>query len=63
VVGKETKILFADAQIMLTVLCNNPKLKANGVTGIFPANRVQDDIHVYADESSNRVIHVAHHLR
>ncbi|MFT6154980.1 MAG: 5-methyltetrahydrofolate--homocysteine methyltransferase [Paraglaciecola sp.] len=63
VVGKEAQILFADAQNMLTVLCNNPKLKANGVTGIFPANRVQDDIHVYADESRSKVIHVAHHLR
>ena len=63
VVGKEAQILFADAQNMLTVLCNNPKLKANVVTGIFPANRVQDDIHVYADESRSKVIHVAHHLR
>ena len=63
VVGKEAQILFADAQNMLTVLCNNPKLKANGVTGIFPANRVQDDIHVYADESRSKVIHIAHHLR
>ena len=63
VVGKEAQILFADAQNMLTVLCNNPKLRANGVTGIFPANRVQDDIHVYADESRSKVIHVAHHLR
>jgi 5-methyltetrahydrofolate--homocysteine methyltransferase len=63
VVGKEAQILFADAQAMLKTLCNNPKLKASGVIGIFPANRVQDDIHVYADESRTEVVQVAHHLR
>ena len=63
VVGKEAQILFADAQNMLKTLCNNSELKANGVMGIFPANRVQDDIQVYADESRSNVIHVAHHLR
>jgi cobalamin-dependent methionine synthase I len=31
--------------------------------GIFSANRVQYDIHVYADKSRSKVIHVAHHLR
>ena len=63
VVGKEAQILFADAQSMLKTLCNNSKLKANGVVGIFPANRVEDDIQVYADESRSQVVHVAHHLR
>jgi 5-methyltetrahydrofolate--homocysteine methyltransferase len=63
VVGKEAQILFADAQAMLKTLCDNPNLRANGVMGIFPANRVQDDIHVYADETRNEVVHVAHHLR
>jgi 5-methyltetrahydrofolate--homocysteine methyltransferase len=63
VVGKEAQILFADAQAMLKTLCNNPELKATGVMGIFPANRVQDDIHVYADENRREVAHVAHHLR
>ena len=63
VVGKEAQILFADAQAMLKTLCNNPKLKANGVMGIFPANRVQDDIQIYTDESRTAVAHVAHHLR
>jgi len=63
VVGKEAQILFADAQAMLKTLCNNPKLKASGVIGIFPANRVQDDIYVYADESRTEVVQVAHHLR
>jgi 5-methyltetrahydrofolate--homocysteine methyltransferase len=63
VVGKEAQNLFDDAQVMLKTLCDNPKLKATGVMGIFPANRVQDDIQIYADENRNEVTHVAHHLR
>jgi 5-methyltetrahydrofolate--homocysteine methyltransferase len=63
VVGKEAQILFADARAMLKTLCNNPKLKASGVIGIFPANRVQDDVQIYADESRTEVVQVAHHLR
>ena len=63
VIGKEAQNLFDDAQAMLKTLCENPKLKATGVMGIFPANRVQDDIEIYADETRNKVAHVAHHLR
>lgn len=63
VVGKEAQNLFDDAQVMLKTLCNNPKLKATGVIGIFPANRVQDDIQIFTDESRSEVAHVAHHLR
>jgi 5-methyltetrahydrofolate--homocysteine methyltransferase len=63
VVGKEAQNLFDDAQVMLKTLCNNLKLKASGVIGIFPANRVQDDIEIYRDESRSEVAHVAHHLR
>jgi len=33
------------------------------VIGFFPANSVDDDIEVYADESRERVIHRLHHLR
>ncbi|MFT2091365.1 methionine synthase [Paraglaciecola sp. 2405UD69-4] len=63
VVGKEAQNLFDDAQAMLKKLCDNPDLKASGVMGIFPANRVQDDIEIYADESRDKVVHMAHHLR
>jgi 5-methyltetrahydrofolate--homocysteine methyltransferase len=63
VVGKEAQNLFDDAQVMLKSLCDNPKLKASGVMGLFPANRVQDDIQIYTDESRSEVAHVAHHLR
>ncbi|MFT4994853.1 MAG: 5-methyltetrahydrofolate--homocysteine methyltransferase [Paraglaciecola sp.] len=63
VVGVEASKLFADAIAMLDELCANGKLLAKGVMGIFPANRVSDDIEIYADESRSEPIHIAHHLR
>jgi len=33
------------------------------VIGFFPANSVDEDIEVYADESRSRVVHRLHHLR
>ncbi|GAA0857766.1 methionine synthase [Aliiglaciecola litoralis] len=63
VVGEEARNLFADAQGMLTTLIEAGQLQAKGVVGIFPANRVGDDIEIYDDESRQTPIKVAHHLR
>ncbi|MFA3789676.1 methionine synthase [Aliiglaciecola sp. SL4] len=63
VVGEEAKKLFQDATNMLNKLCAEGSLAAKGVVGIFPANRVGDDVEIYADDSRQEVIHVAHHLR
>ena len=63
VVGKEAQSLFDDANAMLDDLCANKKLQAKGVMGIFPANRVEDDIEVYTDETRTHVQEVCHHLR
>ncbi|MFT5674223.1 MAG: 5-methyltetrahydrofolate--homocysteine methyltransferase [Paraglaciecola sp.] len=63
VVGVEATKLFADAKSMLDELCANGQLLAKGVMGIFPANRVDDDIEIYADNSRLKVINVSHHLR
>lgn len=63
VVGEEAQNLFADAKQMLDDLVKNKQLKAKGAVGIFPANRVVDDIEIYADDSREDVIGVAHHLR
>ena len=38
-------------------------MQAKGVIGLFPANRLGDDIEIYADESRTTVKGVAHHLR
>ena len=63
VVGKEAQRLFADANAMLDMLSAQGTLKPRGVVGIFPANRVGDDIEIYSDERRDRVLCVSHHLR
>ncbi|MCU5772660.1 methionine synthase [Erwiniaceae bacterium BAC15a-03b] len=63
VVGEEAKRLLADANAMLDQLHNQGTLNPRGVVGIFPANRVGDDIEIYHDESRSHVIQVSHHLR
>ena len=63
VVGKEATSLFADANAMLDKIIADGSLEAKGVIGLFPANRVGDDIEVYNDESRTTVKGVAHHLR
>jgi len=63
VVGEEARKVFADAQNMLTQILEEKWLTAKAVYGFYPANRVGDDIEVYADESRTEVIHTFHHLR
>ena len=63
VVGEEAQRLFADANAMLDRLSDQSLLKPRGVVGIFPANRVGDDIHLYSDERRDEVLCVSHHLR
>src|SRR5262249_15029732 len=56
--GVEARAWCADAQELLADLIANERLEARGVIGFFPANSVDDDIHVYSDEqrSSTRAL-------
>ncbi|MGC0782512.1 methionine synthase [Pantoea agglomerans] len=63
VVGEEAQRLFADANAMLDRLSQQSLLKPRGVVGVFPANRVGDDIHLYSDERRDDILCVSHHLR
>ena len=63
VVGEEAKRLFSDANAMLDTLSEQGTLNPRGVVGLFPANRVGDDIEVYTDERRDEVLLVTHHLR
>jgi 5-methyltetrahydrofolate--homocysteine methyltransferase len=63
VVGEEAQRLFADANAMLDRLSQQSLLKPRGVVGIFPANRVGDDIHLYSDERRDEILCVSHYLR
>lgn len=48
---------------MLDKLSTEKTLNPRGVVGLFPANRVGDDIEIYRDETRTHVINVSHHLR
>uniref|UniRef100_A0A671G1T4 Methionine synthase n=1 Tax=Rhinolophus ferrumequinum TaxID=59479 RepID=A0A671G1T4_RHIFE len=48
-VGEEAKKVYDDAQNMLKELISEKKLQARGVVGFWPAQSVQDDIHLYAE--------------
>lgn len=63
VVGEEAKRLFQDANDLLDKLSAEKLLNPRGVMGLFPANRVGDDIEIYSDERREEVLVVSHHLR
>ncbi len=63
VVGEEAKRLFKDANEMLDRLSAEKTLNPRGVVGLFPANRVGDDIEIYRDETRTHVLAVSRHLR
>ena len=63
VVGEEAQRLFKDANDLLDKLSAEKTLNPRGVVGLFPANRVGDDIEIYRDETRTHVLTVSHHLR
>jgi 5-methyltetrahydrofolate--homocysteine methyltransferase len=63
IVGIEAKKLFADAQKMLADIVNQKWLMAKAVCGMFPANRIGDDIEIYSDENRSEVIYTQRTLR
>lgn len=63
VVGSQAQSLFDDANSMLDTLQIDPQMKVRGILGLFPANRVGDDIEIYADETRTQLLGVSHQLR
>ena len=63
VVGDAASNLYADARRVLRQMIAERWVRARAVIGFFPANSVDDDIEVYADESRREVVHRLHHLR
>lgn len=61
--GESARQLFADAQALLKQIIDERWLKARAVIGFFPANRVDDDIALYTDETRAQVRMTLHHLR
>ena len=56
IVGVQARQVLADGQAMLRKIIEGRWLQANGAIGLFPANRVGDDIEFYADESRSQVL-------
>jgi 5-methyltetrahydrofolate--homocysteine methyltransferase len=52
--GKEASKLFDDAKNLLNRIIEEKSLKVSGITGLFPANSVGDDIEIYSDESREK---------
>uniref|UniRef100_A0A5F8HK41 Methionine synthase n=3 Tax=Monodelphis domestica TaxID=13616 RepID=A0A5F8HK41_MONDO len=50
-VGEEAKKVYDDAQTMLKELISKKKIQARGLVGFWPAQSVQDDIHLYAEDA------------
>ncbi|WP_408596816.1 methionine synthase [Limnohabitans sp.] len=63
VVGVEAKKVYADGQAMLKKIISNRWLTANAVVGLYPAQRVGDDIVLYADETRQQAVMTWHGLR
>jgi 5-methyltetrahydrofolate--homocysteine methyltransferase len=61
--GEEATKLFADAQTMLAQMINEKWLTPRAVYGLFPANRVGDDMELFTDESRTKVLTAFHFLR
>ena len=61
--GDEARKLFADGQELLKKIVDGKLLTARGVYGLFPANRVGDDVELYIDESRTKVLTTFHFLR
>ncbi|HPH17109.1 MAG TPA: vitamin B12 dependent-methionine synthase activation domain-containing protein, partial [Bacteroidales bacterium] len=61
--GEEATKLFADAQQMIQQITKDSMLQAHAVIGLYPANSVDDDIEIYADEQRTQVLATFHNLR
>ena len=63
IVGEAASNLYTDARRVLKQMVSERWVRASAVVGLFPANSVDDDIEVYADESRAAAAFRLHHLR
>ena len=63
VVGAAASNLYADARRVLKQMIAERWIRASAVIGFFPANSVDEEIEVYADDSRREVAWRLHHLR
>lgn len=63
VVGEEARKLLRDANAMLDQLSASQSLVPRGIFGLFPANRVGDDVEIYTSPARDKVNCIALNLR
>jgi 5-methyltetrahydrofolate--homocysteine methyltransferase len=63
VVGEAARNVLREGQEMLERIVKGRWLTASAVFGLWPANSIEDDIEIYADESRERVLMTWHNLR
>lgn len=61
--GEEAQKLFDDANKLLDIVISQKTLYAKAVLGIFPANSIEDDIELYAEDKRNSISVILHTLR
>jgi 5-methyltetrahydrofolate--homocysteine methyltransferase len=61
--GEQAKTLYADGKKLLDDIIRNKRAKPKAVAGLFAANRVGDDVEVYADASRSKVLATLRFLR
>jgi 5-methyltetrahydrofolate--homocysteine methyltransferase len=61
--GEEATKLFADAQKLLEIMVSGKLLQPRAVYGLFPANRVGDNVELYTDNSRSKNLTTFHFLR
>jgi 5-methyltetrahydrofolate--homocysteine methyltransferase len=62
-VGAQARALFADAQAMLDRMEQDGSVQPRGVVGLFPAQRVGDDVELFTGPDRTEVAAVVHGLR
>jgi 5-methyltetrahydrofolate--homocysteine methyltransferase len=63
VVGERAKEVLADAQVLLKRIVEEKLIRASGVYGFWPANRVGDDVRLFTDESRSEALTTLYSLR
>jgi 5-methyltetrahydrofolate--homocysteine methyltransferase len=61
--GEQARTLFADGKKLLEDIVRNKRAKPRAVAGLWAANRVGDDVEVYADASRSKVLATLRFLR
>lgn len=61
--GSQARELYEDARRMLDTIVREERFHCRAAWGLWPANRVGDDVELYTDESRRTVLHTFHFLR